>query len=88
MRNSALVRTPCIHELCVIVRKVFYRGNCPALQSKDLFLEKGVNRASNLRIRTDAQLRTIRAAVTQPFTGAVAFYLLGSSILNGLAVIT
>jgi len=36
MRNSALVRTPCIHELCVIVRKFFYRGNFPRVAIKGL----------------------------------------------------
>jgi hypothetical protein len=56
MRNSALVRTPCIHELCVIVRKVFYRGNFPALQSKDLFFRE--SRQSSLE-STHTHRRTI-----------------------------
>lgn len=56
MRNSALVRTPCIHELCVIVRKFFYRGNFPALQSKDLFFRE--SRQSRLE-STSTHQRTI-----------------------------
>lgn len=56
MRNSALVRTPCIHELCVIVRRFFYRGNLSALRSKELFFRE--SRQSRLE-STSTHLRTI-----------------------------